>query len=322
MPTKIEITHKTILFTLGVLVLGWFLLAIKEIILILFLAFILMSALRPMVEKLKSWRFPHAIAILVVYLFFLFCVAILGGVIFPPLIMQTVKFWENLPGIANSLLPFMPLNLDIIFQQITPLGGNVLKVAVSFFSNIITILTIFVLSFYLLVERDHFEDAIKSFIGEKNGGKIVSLFRKIEEKLGLWIRGQLFLMLIIGVFIYLGLLILGVEYALPLAITAGLLEIVPLVGSIISAVPAILVALTVSPILALTVGIMYFIVNQSEGSFIVPTVMRKAVGLPAIVILLALMIGGKLAGISGALLAIPTVVVLQVILSEISSEKK
>lgn len=322
MPTKIEITHKTILFTLATLGLVWFFLQIKEILLLLFIAFILMAALGPMIGKMEKFKIPRPVSILIIYLLFIFFVGLTGGAVIPQLVSQTIRFWEELPALFNRLLPFLPLNFEFLSQQVSPVGGNLLKVTFGIFSNAFTVMMLFVLTFYMLMERQNLEGTIRTFFGEIKGEKIIKIIRAIEEKLGAWVRGQVLLMFIIGLAVYIGLTALKIEYALPLAITAGLFEIVPIVGSIFSSVPAILVAFLVSPAMALAVVALYFVVNQTEGSFIVPTVMKKAVGLPSIITLIALMVGAKLAGIFGALLAVPVVVVLQVILSEISSEKK
>jgi predicted PurR-regulated permease PerM len=322
MPAKIEISHKTIFFIFGFLALLWFLWQIKEIILILFLAFILMSALRPFVEKLERFRIPRVISILFVYLVFLSFLGLVGGAIFPPLIFQTLKFWERLPGLFERILPFLPLNFEFLTQQLTPVGGNILRVTLGFFSNVVTLVTFLVFTFYLLLERKHLEETFKTLLGEETGGKIVRTTWKIEERLGAWVRGQVTLMFLIGLTCFIGLTALGVDYALPLALTAGILEIIPIAGPILGGIPAVLVALVTSPVLALAVVALYFIIQQLENNLIVPTVMRKATGLPPIVTLLSLMIGGKLAGIFGAFLAVPTVVVLQTILQEVTASKK
>lgn len=322
MPAKIEISHKTILFIFGFLALLWFLWQIKEIILILFLAFILMSALRPFVEKLEKFRIPRILSILFVYLVLLFFLGGVVGAIFPPLIFQTLKFWERLPELFNRILPFLPLNFEFLTQQLTPVGGNILRVTFGFFSNIVTLVTFLVFTFYLLLEREHLEQTFKTLFGEETGGKIVRTTWKIEERLGAWVRGEIILMFLIGLACFVGLTALGVDYALPLALTAGILEIIPIAGPILGGIPAVLVALVTSPVLALAVVALYFIIQQLENNLIVPTVMRKATGLPPIVTLLALLIGGKLAGIFGALLAVPTVVVLQTIFTEVSAQRK
>ena len=321
MLTKVEITHKTILFTLGILALGWVLLQITDIILIIFLSFILMSALRPTVEKLESFKFPRSLAILSVYIVFIGFLVLLVSSVLPQLIEQTILLWQRIPEITSKIMPFVPLNFGFLTQQITPVGENLLRVTVGFFSNFFTLLTIFVLTFYLLLERQHLEESFRSIFGEEKGIKIVKIIWKIEEKLGYWLRGQIIMMVLIGLASFIGLTALGVDYALPLAITAGMMEIIPIVGSLIASVPAILVAFVTSPVLALAVIALYFIIHQSEGNLIYPTIMKKAVGLPPMVTLIALMIGAKLAGIFGALLAVPTIVVLQVILQEMTQEK-
>jgi len=322
MPTRIEISHKTIFFTFGFLAFVWFLWQIKEIILVLFLAFILMSALRPSVEKLEKFRIPRIISILFIYFLFLFFLGAVGGAIFPPLILQTLRFWERLPEFFAKILPFLPLNFEFLTQQLTPVGGNILRITLGFFSNVFTLVTFLVLSFYLLLERSNLESAFKTLFGEESGEKVVKIIWKIEERLGAWIRGQVILMLVVGLAAFIGLTGLGVDYALPLALTAGIFEIIPIAGPILAGIPAVLVALVTSPVLALAVVALYFIIQQLENNLIVPTVMRKAVGLPPFITLLALMIGGKLAGIFGAFLAVPTVVILQTILVEIASQRK
>jgi len=123
-------------------------------------------------------------------------------------------------------------------------------------------------------------------------------------------------MLFVGILSYVGLLFLGIDYAVPLAFLAGILEIVPNIGPTLSAVPAILVALGSSPILALAVGALYFAIQQIENNFLVPKVMSKAVGLSPLVVIIALLVGLKLAGIAGAILAIPTVLLLEIIASD------
>jgi len=134
--------------------------------------------------------------------------------------------------------------------------------------------------------------------------------------LGAWVRGQLTLALIIGLATFIGLSFLRLPYVLPLSIIAGILEIVPMIGPIISAIPAIIIAFTISPVLALATTAFYFLVQQAEAHLVVPFVMKRAVGLPPLVTIVALMVGAKLAGITGGLLAVPIVVVIQTVVAQ------
>lgn len=114
--------------------------------------------------------------------------------------------------------------------------------------------------------------------------------------------------------VYIGLFFLGIEFAIPLAVLAGLLEMVPTVGPILSAVPAILVAFSHSPVLALSVLALYIIVQQVENNILVPLIMKRSVGLSPVLTILALMIGGRFAGIAGAILAVPILLTIQEII--------
>ena len=159
-------------------------------------------------------------------------------------------------------------------------------------------------------------------MGDDLGDRLVIVVKDIEERLGAWVRGQLLLALIIGLASYLGLFILGISYVLPLALIAGILEMVPIIGPIISAIPAIIVALTVSPGLALAVAALYIIIQQLENNLIVPTVMHKVLGMPPLAILLALMVGGRLGGVVGIILAVPVLLVIQTVVGEFTPDAK
>jgi predicted PurR-regulated permease PerM len=171
------------------------------------------------------------------------------------------------------------------------------------------------------LERENLEERIAAFfVGREQ--RVKSLIVQIEEKLGSWLRGQLFLSLIIGILSYIGLLVLGIPYALPLAVVAGVLEVIPVIGPIISSIPSVLIALTISPILGLAVAAMYFVIQQLENHLIVPQVMKRAVGLNPLIVILAIAIGSSLLGFAGALLAVPIAVVLQTVVGEVIESRK
>lgn len=316
MHTKAEISYKTIFFTLFLVIALWFLIQIWEIILWVFIAFIFMSALKPSTEYLERMRFSRVVAVLLQYIGVLLVFGFIGSFLVPPIVVQSIHLAESLPSYVQSVFPFLTIDAQTLSQQLTPVGENIFRVTIGFFSNIISLFTIFVISFYLLLERKYLEPQLSAFMGEEGAHKLVRIVAKIEHRLGAWVRGQLFLMLIIGVTSFVGLLFLGIPFALPLALLAGILEFVPIIGPILSAVPAILVALTLSPFLALLTGILYFLIQQAEANFIVPAVMKRTVGMPPLVTIVALMVGGKLAGIIGALLSVPVLVAVATAVTE------
>lgn len=305
MPSKIEISHKTIIFTLATIALAWLVLQVRDIIFLLFLSFILMSAFRPIVDWLNARRVPKIIAIFLMY------AVVFGGVGFgvagmvPTIGAQLKKLAIEIPVFVNRMLPYVSLDAQSLTQQLAPVGENILKVTVGVFSNFVTLLTVMTFTFYFLLERSNVKTTLSRLFGQTFGLRVFSVMQNVERRLGAWVLGQLFLMFFIGAFVYAGLFFLRVEFALPLAIIAGMLEIVPTIGPILSAIPAVLVAFAHSPILALTVIALYVVVQQVENNIIVPIVMRKSVGLPPVVTILALMIGARFAGVAGAILAVP-----------------
>ncbi len=295
---------------------GWLLLQIRDVLFLLFIAFILMAALRPLVDSFDRLRWPRIFSVLLVYMLVIGLLIGFGSIIFPPLISESSKFITNLPTLFTEVTARFNINLDNTFSQIAPLGQNVARFTIGVFNNIISLFTIAILTFYLLLERKNLRQLLNTFIGEEIADSIRVTVREIEERLGAWVRGELVLMLIIGMATYIGLTILAMPYALPLALIAGLLEVVPILGPIISAVPSVLVALTISPGMALAVVALYVIVQQLENNLIVPMVLRKAVGLPPLASLIALMIGSRLAGTMGIILAVPVFLVILTLVQE------
>jgi predicted PurR-regulated permease PerM len=317
MPHRIEISYKTIVFTVLFILSLWIVYQVRDVIFLFITSFVVMAGMRPGVNLLMRIRIPRIIAIFIVYLLFF---AVIGASIFlviPPLVAQFKILFEQLNSYVSFILPFVDLSPERITDQIPLLSQNVLKITTGLFSTLFGIFSFFVFTFYLLLERGHIRQFMKNFVGETAEKDIVFLLRKVENRLSAWVTGQLALMVIIGVATYIGLTLLDVELALSLAIIAGLLEIVPIIGPIISAVPAVIIALATSPILAVATVALYFIIQQIENNVIVPLVMRRATGLPPLVTIVALMVGGKLAGIMGIVLSVPALVIAQVLFKEL-----
>lgn len=312
---KVEISHRTILFTIAVIAGIWLFLQVRDIVYLLVISFLVMTALRPLVEGLARFKVPRVIAIFAIYIIVFGFIGLSIASSVPLLMVQVTRFISVLPSFVSRVMPYWDVDPKIFTQQITPIGENVIRVTVGIFSNIITTLTVLVFTFYFLLERRNMRRYLLDTVGDKYGPDLLTILAEAEQRLGAWVRGETILMVTIGVATYIGLSMLHVEFALPLAIIAGILEIVPMVGPIISAIPAVLVAITISPILALSVAALYFIIQQVENHAIVPFVMKKSVGLSPLVTIVALMIGARLAGVMGAVLAVPVVLVGQVTLN-------
>jgi len=313
---KIEISQRTIIFTVFFLLGLVFLFQIRYILLFLFIALIFMSALSPLVDRLEKYRIPRGLSTVVLYILIWAFISFSVASLVPPLVEQSARFLNRLPQDVERLTQGR-FDLSLLQPQLSALPQNLFKIIVGTFNNVVGLFTLTVIVYYLILERKNLHKYLLFLFGNNGREERAEAFiNQLEKKLGGWVRGQLLLMLFVGILSYVGLLFLGIDYAMPLAFLAGILEIVPNIGPTLSAVPAILVALGSSPILALAVGALYFAIQQIENNFLVPKVMSKAVGLSPLVVIIALLVGLKLAGIAGAILAIPTVLLLEIIASD------
>lgn len=320
MTRRIDISSRTVVF-ITVFLLGlWVIYQILDLILLLFVAVILTSALSPVVDFLQKQKLPKPLSIIIIYIVILLIFGSILTVSFTPLIEETSKLSQTLPATLGELLRVGNIDLNFLQSQLQDLSKNVFSFTLIIFDNIIRLVLILVITFYLLLERENLEKRVASLFANKEE-RVKKLIEDIEEKLGGWLRGQLLLSLIIGVSVYLGLTLLQIPYALSLAILSGFLEVIPVIGPILAATPAIILALGISPVLAAGVAAMYFVVQQLEAHVVIPQVMKKAVGLNPLIVILAIAVGGRLLGIGGALLAVPITVVLQVIFVDILKEK-
>lgn len=318
---KIDISHKTVIFIAALIISLWIIYLIRDLLIILFVAIILMSALSPLVKFFVKLKLPKALSIAITYIVIMASLVISVAAVLQPLIEESSRLIVTLPSVAGQLFNIANIDKSVFQSGLTALSKNIFSVTLTIFDNLLTIIFLLVLTFYLLLERDNIEARFASlFIGKEE--RVRRSIVAIEDKLGAWLRGQLFLSMIIGILSYVGLTILNIPYALPLALIAGVMEVIPVIGPIISALPAVFIAATISPILALGAAAMYFVIQQMENHLIVPQVMKRAVGLNPLVVILAIAIGSRLLGFVGALLAVPLAVVLQIVVTEIIEGRK
>mgnify|MGYP001598045742 CR=1 FL=1 len=320
MPRKIEISYKTIIFVAALWIFLWFVYSIRDLLVMVFFSFVIMFAINPLVDTLQKLRLPRSLSIGVIFTLLWIIVGLAIAGLVPPLVEQTGNLIARLPEAVAKIEILNSHQQEItqqLISQISSLPQNVFKITLDLFGNIINVITTLVISFYLLVERKNFSKQLGLLFGEDKSRWMSDILNRIERNLGGWLRGELVLMFSVGVMTYLGLLLLGVESALSLAILAGVLEIIPNLGPIISSIPSILVALTVSPALALGTAALYWLVQLIENNFLVPKVMGSAVGVNPVVVILGLMTGFRLNGPLGAVMAIPVIIILKILLSDL-----
>ena len=322
---KVEISHKTVIFTVFFLLGLWFLYFIKDIILQFFISLVIMASFNPIVTRLTKFRIPKVISVLLVYLVFFVILGFAVYAIIPALVVQTASFVSNLPKYLDNLGVPMVLRERVLSEFLVQIGGlpnQIAKASISVFSNVIGVFTVLIFAFYLLLSRDKFDDVIAVFTGEDKKRQISEMIDKLEEKLGGWARGELILMTIIGTLTYIGLTLLAIPFALPLAILAGIFEIIPIIGPTVSAIPSVVIGFGISPITGVAAASLAFLIQQVENYVFVPKIMQKSVGVNPIITLLSLAVGFRLSGILGGLIAIPVVITIQVLLKEYLASKE
>ncbi len=319
MTRKVEISHKTIIFTFFFLLFVWFLYYTRDIVFQVFAALLLVSILNPLISRLTKLKIPKGLSISLSYILIFVFLGLSISSIVPPLVEETTNLANNLPSYFQSSELSKYVNEDLIRQFASQLGSlpsQVVKFVFSLFSNVLNILTVVIFSFYILLVRDRLDQNLEFLLGKEKSRSISDLINTLEVRLGGWARGQFTLMLSIGVLSYIGLLLLGIPYALPLALLAGIFEIVPYLGPIIAAVPAIILGFSISPFVGFAAIGLTVLIQQIENYLLVPKIMEKSTGVSPIIILVSLAVGYRLAGISGMIISIPVVIIIQTFIQE------
>jgi len=325
-PQRIEISYKTIFFItifIAFLLVLW---SIRSILMLLLVCFLLMEAINPTVSRLEKLKIPRPLTILLIYAAIITIVSFAIAGIIPIMIEQTTGLVNTLPDLVSNArvfgLPVSLINWSSQFRFIENLPAEIAKTAVSLVSNLFSLFVIFVITFYLLLERKNIHNYSFKIFGAEGRKKTIMILEMLEKRLGSWVNAEIILMTTIGLLSYLAYTLIGLKYTVPLAVIAGLLEAVPNIGPTISAIMAAVVGLTISPITALLAIIAGIVIQQLENNVIVPKIMKETLSLNPLVTILAISIGAKLGGVVGALLAVPVFLTVQVIVTVLSNKKK
>jgi predicted PurR-regulated permease PerM len=311
--------------------------AAAHVLLLLFIAILLGSALEPFVGVIRD-RLPvgRGATILIVYLAFFVTVIGLGLVVVPAAIGQGQTIMARLPTFfdhvqqwASTLRP-VSLSRSVIAlvdsardaTKVKPPDPNeVVQVGTLAANAAITVATLLTLVFFWLVEHARLQRYLLSYMPLDGRAGAREAWNEIETRLGLWVRGQLILMGAMGAATGIAYSLLGLPGALLLGLIAALTEAIPIVGPLLGAIPAVLVAATVSPQLAVVVGGVYIVLQLTEGSVLVPLVMRNTIGISPLLVLLSLLVGGAAGGLVGAFLAVPVAASIEIVLSRVQARE-
>jgi predicted PurR-regulated permease PerM len=319
---------------IALVILGlWFLYLIRDIVALLFLSVILTATLDPLIDWMAKKKISRAVSVMIVYMVMVVLLSLLLSFILPPLVSQFQDFSKNIPIFSERLTQtFSGIEsyaksygmqfdshefLQNIFGGLFQSSGQIFSTTINVLTFFISALVILALTFYMSVKEDGMNKFIVSITPAAKKDYVISLADRIKGKIGKWFAGQLFLMFTIFVMDFIALSIFGIPYALILALMAGLLEIVPYLGPIISATLAAMVGFLISPTTGLIVLGVLTVIQQLESHVIVPQVMKRAVGLNPVVVILSLLVGAKLGGTIGAILAVPIATSIGVFVNDI-----
>jgi predicted PurR-regulated permease PerM len=344
LPSRFELVGTTAVIVLTVLVvlgIAGLLYLLGEILLLVLMAAILATGLHPLVAALerrawtrRRWRLSRTGAITAVYLGVLLVLGLIGSVVVTPVVSESRQFLARAPDVYGRLrdllaeaqqryawLPDFTGILDRLPHEagrLTAYLGTATGVAFRLFGGVVSAITILVLSFYMVLEGPEMKRGLLEFFPATRHRQIERLLEHVGRKFGGWLRGQLFLGLVIGVAAGAGTWLLGLPYPFLLGVAAGVTELIPLIGPVLGAIPAVLIALFIGPAWRIAAVIVFFVlIQQTEGNVLVPRVMKQAVGLSPLLTLIAIMVGANLMGIIGALLAVPVAAALQAIAGEV-----
>lgn len=346
MSTQPETQKSLVLWGIWMAVLAvvilWSAYLVRDVLLLIYVSGLLAIGFSPIVRLIErqkvlpigTRRFPRWLAILVLYVVILGTLTGIGFMIIPPLVDQGRQLWTALPDMLNRAQDFLIakgiLKEHVTWQQVVARApdtgggeavGTVLGAVAGVVGGLFGLLTILILTFYILVEADSLRDTMLKLFPARTRRRVAGASSDITVKVSAWLGGQLLLGGIIGASSAVGLWLLGIPFFYVLALISGIGEMVPVVGPILSAIPAVAVASTVS-LEKMALVIAFFVVQQQlENHVLVPKVMSRQVGVSAVTVIVALLIGGNLLGIVGAILAVPSAAIVQVLFTELTAHK-
>ncbi len=340
---KIAITTGSWVRGILVIAIAYGLYLVSEFILVIIAAIVIASAIEPAARWTKRQNIPRLPMILLVYVTSALVLAGLFYFLLMPLIGEVSSFIKTFTIYSNSVTNggvlsdlfktqdlFGGFDTPVVIREIssrlnsltTFLSQGVFSSVSVIFGGVLNFILILVLSFYLVVEEDGISKFLKIITPLKHEPYVVGLWRRSQIKIGFWMQGQLIASVVVMLLVYLGLVIVGIPHSLLLAVLAGVFELIPLFGATIAAIPAIFIAYVSGGMTtALIIAGLYIVIQQIEGHIIYPLVVKKVVGVPPMVAILALVVGTTLAGFLGALISVPVAAVLMEFISDLEKRK-
>jgi predicted PurR-regulated permease PerM len=309
-----------------------------NVLLLVFISVLLASALEPVIGVLRA-RLPlgRGATILLVYASFFVLVLGLAFIVVPAAVAQGQRILASLPpffeqardwagqlrpaALSSSITTLIDAGSEIFAPAPPPAPDEVVEVGAVVAETAIALVTLLAIVYFWLVEHARLQRYILAFVPMERRAGARDAWNQIENRLGLWVRGQLILMGAMGLATGTAYTLLGLPGAIILGLIAAITEAIPLVGPLLGAIPAIIVAATVSPELAVIVALLYVFFQFIEGSVLVPIVMRNTIGISPLLVLVSILVGGAAGGVVGAFLAVPVVAILEIVIQNLQARE-
>lgn len=334
-----DISTASIIKAIVIVLFFVFLYILKDVLIIFLFSLVIASAISPFANWLDQKGFPRLWGVLLLFLAVIGLFALIASLVIPSISADIDQLITTLPGVFEKVSTSLenvqkgaPAYLDFVSEIQNILSGlssylqqssqSVVGLVVSIFGGVISFIAVLVISFYLSVTKKGIENFLGSVVPEQYESYVIDLWKRSERKVGLWLQGQLLLALIVGLIVYVGLSFMGIKFALIMGLLALVFEIVPIVGPVLAAIPAVALAFLQDPTLGLWVIVFYVAVQQLENHILVPIVMGKTLGLNPVIVIVALLVGGQLAGIAGMILSVPVATIIVEVIDDMARKKE
>lgn len=341
---NVQITTSTILKVIALLFLGYLLYRIKDLLFILLVAIVIASFVDAIARALKKYKIPRTVSVIMVFIIMLLALAAIIYAIIPTLFNELTNALKALsqiipedklpaiidPNIISNIDAFINnIGTDASSAEVATNTGNIISgisgaffaTIQTFFGSLANLVLIFVLSFYLSIQEKGIEGFLRLIMPIKYEEYVIGLWNRSSRKIALWIRGQMMLALSIAIVTFIVLSVLDIPYALILSLLTLVCEMIPF-GMIFATIPSVLVALSFGGLqLGLIVLLFYFLLQQLEGYVLVPLINRSITGISPLMVILSILIGARLAGFWGLILAMPVALFLLELMNDVETKK-
>jgi len=341
-PISVSITSGTIIKVILWMVIFAGLFYVRDFVIALLVAVVLASAAEMPVRQMMKWGLSRGISVSLLFVALLAIIAAIVLIFVPPLADDIARFVQTLPSLLDSVrifgrdMGFRDLSLYVSDLSKTIDKGQILTVlkntlfgssgvfatSVAVIGGVVNLLLTFVLAFYLALEDKGVQKFLRLIVPKVHENYVEDLWMRSQQKISMWMQGQLLLSLLVALLVYIPMLILGMPYAALLGVLAFFGELIPMVGLTFATIPALFIAWTHGGVTLLgIVAVIYFIISQLENHVLYPRVMNKMVGVPSVIVIIALVIGAKFAGIWGVILSVPLAAIFMEIASDHNKRK-